>query len=151
MKRLWLILFTTLIFSCNNKNEIIEPIDEVIELIEASDPIIGKWYYHSYSINNEIHHVDNCTQKTYFEFLEEGVGSYVTYKIKNSKCTLYDSMNVKWSFQDTEYSIQTFYGDGTSSGFPPRRVAIIYQYYGTISDSILSLPVGWNDKLNFKQ
>ena len=151
MKRLLLILFVILIFSCNNKNEIIEPIDEIIELIKASDPIIGKWYYHSYNINNTIHHVDNCTQKGYFEFLEEGVGSYVTYKINNSKCTLYDSMNVKWSFQDTAYSIQTFYGDGTSSGFPPRQVGIIYQYYGTISDSILSLPVGWNDKLNFKQ
>ena len=86
-----------------------------------------------------------------FEFLEEGVGSYVTYKINNSKCTLYDSMNVKWSLQDTAYSIQTFYGDGTSSGFPPRQVGIIYQYYGTISDSILSLPVGWNDIFNFKQ
>ena len=151
MKRLWVILFIILIFSCNNKNEIIEPIDEVIELIEASDPIIGKWYYHNYSINNEIHYVDNCTQKTYFEFLEEEVGSYVTYKINNSKCTLYDSMNVKWSFQDTEYSIQTFYGDGTSSGFPPRQVGIIYQYYGTISDSILSLSVCWNDIFNFKQ
>ena len=152
MKRLWLILFTILIFSCNNKNEIIEPIDEIIELIEASDPIIGKWYYHSYSINNEIHYVDNCKQKTYFEFLEEEVGSYVSYEINSSSdCILYDKMNVKWSFQDTEYSIQTFYGDGTSSGFPPRRVGVIYQYYGTISDSILSLPVGWNDKLNFKQ
>ena len=151
MKRLWVILFIILIFSCNNKNEIIEPIDEVIELIEASDPIIGKWFYHNYSINNEIHYVDSCTQKTYFEFLEEGVGSYVTYKINNSKCTLYDSMNVKWSFQDTEYSIQTFYGDGTSSGFPPRQVGIIYQYYGTISDSILSLSVCWNDIFNFKQ
>ena len=150
MKRLWVILFTILIFSCNN-NEIIEPIDEVIEPPETSVSIIGKWYYHSRSINNEIHYVDECTQKTYFEFLEEGVGSYITYKIKNSKCTLYDSMNVKWSFQDTEYSIQTFYGDGTSSGFPPRQVGIIWQYYGTISDSILSLPVGWNDKLNFKQ
>jgi hypothetical protein len=151
MKRLLLIFSVLFFFSCEDKNEIIEPIDEVIELIEASDPIIGKWYYRNYSISNEIHYFDNCTQKGYFEFLEEGVGSYVTYKINNSKCTLYDSMNVKWSFQDTAYSIQTFYGDGTSSGFPPRQVGVIYQYYGTISDSILSLPVGWNDIFNFKQ
>ena len=147
MKRLLLIFSLLFFFSCEDKKEIIEPIDEVIEPVS----IIGKWYYHSYNINNTIHHVDNCTQKGYFEFLEEGVGSYVTYKINNSKCTLYDSMNVKWSFQDTAYSIQTFYGDGTSSGFPPRQVGIIYQYYGTISDSILSLPVGWNDIFNFKQ
>ena len=138
MKRLWLILFTILIFSCNN-NEIIEP-------PETSDSIIGKWYYHSRIINNEIHYVDECKQKTYFELLEEGVGSYVTYKIKNSKCTLYDSMNVKWSFQDEKYSIQTFWGDGRTHGLPP-SAGIIYQHYGVISDSILSV----DEYLNFKQ
>ena len=138
MKRLWLILFTILIFSCNN-NEIIEP-------PETSDSIIGKWYYHSRIINNEIHYVDECKQKTYFELLEEGVGSYVTYKIKNSKCTLYDSMNVKWSFQDKKYSIQTFWGDGRTHGLPP-SAGIIYQHYGVISDSILSV----DGYLNFKQ
>ena len=142
MKRLWVILPLLFILSCEDKKEIIEPIDEVIEPVS----IIGKWYYHSYNINNTIHHVDNCTQKGYFEFLEEGVGSYVTYKIKNSKCTLYDSMNVNWSFQDEKYSIQTFWGDGRTHGLPP-SAGIIYQHYGVISDSILSV----DGYLNFKQ
>ena len=142
MKRLLLIFSLLSFFSCEDKKEIIEPIDEVIEPVS----IIGKWYYHSRIINNEIHYVDECKQKTYFELLEEGVGSYVTYKIKNSKCTLYDSMNVKWSFQDEKYSIQTFWGDGRTHGLPP-SAGIIYQHYGVISDSILSV----DGYLNFKQ
>jgi hypothetical protein len=131
-KRLYLILF---LISCSN-NDVTEP-------IEVTDPIIGKWFYYSYRNDNEIHYADNCNQKAYFEFLEDVNSSYVSYKTNNSSdCIKDDTMNVRWSLIDMEYSIQTFYGDGISASFPPRQVSVTYQYYGTISDSILTIPVG---------
>ena len=63
------------------------------------------------------------------------------FKTKNGR-TVYDGGGIEPDIK---------IGDGTSSGFPPRQVGVIYQYYGTISDSILSLPVGWNDMFNFRK
>ena len=139
IKKLLILFFLFFTLSCSGDKEIIE---------EPLDPIIGKWFFHSYNIGTKETLYDECKQKGYFQFTENGGGDHVTYWInrETNKCSLDQSKKTQWSIVDKQYNIKVFsqgsYGDILSFG-------ITYQYSGTISEGVLKMPVGSNQTTNF--
>ena len=139
IKKLLILFFFFFTLSCSGDKEIIE---------EPLDPIIGKWFFHSYNIGTKETLYDECKQKGYFQFTENGGGDHVTYWInrETNKCSLDQSKKIQWSIVDKQYNIKVFsqgsYGGVLSFG-------ITYQYSGTISEGVLKMPVGSNQTINF--
>jgi hypothetical protein len=139
IKKLLILFFFFFTLSCSGDKEIIE---------EPLDPIIGKWFFHSYNIGTKETLYDECKQKGYFQFTENGGGDHVTYWInrETNKCSLDQSKKTQWSIVDKQYNIKVFsqgsYGGVLSFG-------ITYQYSGTISEGVLKMPVGSNQTINF--
>ena len=141
MKKLILILlFIPLVFSCSK--------DELVEL-NLVNQIVGKWHFNSYTVDNVDVDYDECKQKGYFLFLNDGKGQELTYfKNSTSGCKLNSTKNLIWSFNGTEYDIKTFSG-GSYAGVS--SFGITYQYFGKISDELLKIPVGYNETINLKK
>ena len=141
MKKLILILlFIPLVFSCSK--------DELVEL-NLVNQIVGKWHFNSYTVDNVDVDYDECKQKGYFLFLNDGKGQELTYfKNSTSGCKLNSTKNLIWSFNGTEYDIKTFSG-GSYAGVS--SFGITYQYFGKISDEFLKIPVGYNETINLKK
>ncbi len=139
IKKLLILFLFFFTLSCSGDKEIIE---------EPLDPIIGKWFFHSYNIGTKETLYDECKQKGYFQFTENGGGDHVTYWInrETNKCSLDQSKKIQWSIVDKQYNIKVFsqgsYGGVLSFG-------ITYQYSGTISEGVLKMPVGSNQTINF--
>ena len=141
MKKLFLLLlFIPLVFSCSK--------DELVEL-NLVNQIVGKWHFNSYTVDNVDVDYDECKQKGYFLFLNDGKGQELTYfKNSTSGCKLNSTKNLIWSFNGTEYDIKTFSG-GSYAGVS--SFGITYQYFGKISDELLKIPVGYNETINLKK
>ena len=139
-KLILLLLFIPLVFSCSK--------DELVEL-NLVNQIVGKWHFNSYTVDNVDVDYDECKQKGYFLFLNDGKGQELTY-FKNSRsgCKLNSTKNLIWSFNGTEYDIKTFSG-GSYAGVS--SFGITYQYFGKISDELLKIPVGYNETINLKK
>ena len=139
-KLLLLLLFIPLVFSCSK--------DELVEL-NLVNQIVGKWHFNSYTVDNVDVDYDECKQKGYFLFLNDGKGQELTYfKNSTSGCKLNSTKNLIWSFNGTEYDIKTFSG-GSYAGVS--SFGITYQYFGKISDEFLKIPVGYNETINLKK
>jgi len=141
MKRLiLLLLFIPVVFSCSK--------EELAEL-DLDNQIVGKWHFESYTVDNVDIDYDECKQKGYFLFLNDGTGQEVTYfNNSTSGCKLDSTKNLNWSFDGTEYDIKTFSG-GSYAGVS--SFGITYQYFGKISDELLKIPVGYNGTINLKK
>ena len=139
-KLLLLLLFIPLVFSCSK--------DGLVEL-NLVNQIVGKWHFNSYTVDNVDVDYDECKQKGYFLFLNDGKGQELTYfKNSTSGCKLNSTKNLIWSFNGTEYDIKTFSG-GSYAGVT--SFGITYQYFGKISDEFLKIPVGYNETINLKK
>ena len=141
MKNLFLILlFIPIVFSCSS--------DDLTD-IKPVDQIVGKWYFSTYTIDNVDTDYDECKQKGYFLFLNNGTGQEMIY-LNNSTygCRLDSTKNLKWSFDYNEYDIKTF-SEGSYAGVS--SFGITYQYYGKISNEFLKIPVGYNETINLKK
>ena len=139
-KLILLLLFIPLVFSCSK--------DELVEL-NLVNQIVGKWHFNSYTVDNVDVDYDECKQKGYFLFLNDGKGQELTYfKNSTSGCKLNSTKNLIWSFNGTEYDIKTFSG-GSYAGVT--SFGITYQYFGKISDEFLKIPVGYNETINLKK
>mgnify|MGYP003951063599 CR=1 FL=1 len=139
IKKLLILFFLFFTLSCSGDKEIIE---------EPLDPIIGKWFFHSYNIGTKETLYDECKQKGYFQFTENGGGDHVTYWInrETNKCSLDQSKKTQWSIVDKQYNIKVF-SQGSYGGI--LSFGITYQYSGTISEGVLKMPVGSNQTINF--
>ena len=139
IKKLLILFLFFFTLSCSGDKEIIE---------EPLDPIIGKWFFHSYNIGTKETLYDECKQKGYFQFTENGGGDHVTYWInrETNKCSLDQSKKTQWSIVDKQYNIKVF-SQGSYGGI--LSFGITYQYSGTISEGILKMPVGSNQTINF--
>jgi hypothetical protein len=139
IKKLLILFFFFFTLSCSGDKEIIE---------EPLDPIIGKWFFHSYNIGTKETLYDECKQKGYFQFTENGGGDHVTYWInrETNKCSLDQSKKTQWSIVDKQYNIKVF-SQGSYGGI--LSFGITYQYSGTISEGVLKMPVGSNQTINF--
>ena len=139
-KLILLLLFIPVVFSCSK--------DDLVE-IKPDNQIVGKWHFSTYTIDNVDAVYDECKQKGYFLFLNDGTGQEVIY-FNNSTygCKLDSTKNLKWSFNGTEYDIKTFSG-GSYAGVT--SFGITYQYFGKISDEFLKIPVGYNETINLKK
>ena len=141
MKNLFLILlFIPIVFSCSS--------DDLTD-IKPFDQIVGKWYFSTYTIDNVNTDYDECKQKWYFLFLNNGTGQEIIYHNNSTYgCRLDSTKNLKWSFDDNEYDIKTF-SEGSYAGVS--SFGITYQYYGKISNEFLKIPVGYNETINLKK
>ena len=139
IKKLLILFFFFFTLSCSGDKEIIE---------EPLDPIIGRWFFHSYNIGTKEALYDECKQKGYFQFTENGGGDHVTYWInrETNKCSLDQSKKTQWSIVDKQYNIKVF-SQGSYGGI--LSFGITYQYSGTISEGVLKMPVGSNQTINF--
>jgi len=139
IKKLLILFLFFFTLSCSGDKEIIE---------EPLDPIIGKWFFHSYNIGTKETLYDECKQKGYFQFTENGGGDHVTYWInrETNKCSLDQSKKTQWSIVDKQYNIKVF-SQGSYGGI--LSFGITYQYSGTISEGVLKMPVGSNQTINF--
>ena len=139
-KLLLLLMLIPLLFSCSK-----DDLDE----IKLINQIVGKWHFNTYTIDNVDAVYDECKQKGYFLFLNDGKGQELTYfKNSTSGCKLNSTKNLIWSFNGTEYDIKTFSG-GSYAGVS--SFGITYQYFGKISDELLKIPVGYNETINLKK
>jgi hypothetical protein len=141
MKNLFLILlFIPIVFSCSS--------DDLTD-IKPVDQIVGKWYFSTYTIDNVDTDYDECKQKGYFLFLNNGTGQEIIHHNNSTYgCRLDSTKNLTWSFDDNEYDIKTF-GEGSYAGVS--SFGITYQYYGKISNEFLKIPVGYNETINLKK
>ena len=91
MKNLFLILlFIPIVFSCSS--------DDLTD-IKPVDQIVGKWYFSTYTIDNVDTDYDECKQKGYFLFLNNGTGQEIIHHNNSTYGFRLDSTkNLKWSF-----------------------------------------------------
>ena len=138
IKKLSILFLFSITLSCSGDNEIIE---------EPLDPIIGKWFFHSYNIGTKETLYDECKQKGYFQFNKNGEGDHVTYWVnrETNKCSLDQSKKIQWYVEDEQYNIKVF-SQGSYAGI--LSFGITYHYQGTISEGILRMPVGY-ETINF--
>ena len=138
IKKLTIYLFFFLTLSCSADKDVIE---------ESVDPIIGKWFFHSYNIGENETLYDECKQKGYFQFNKNGEGDHVTYWVNSetNKCSLDQSKKIQWYVEDELYNIKVF-SQGSYGGI--LSFGITYLYQGTISEGILRMPVGY-ETINF--
>ena len=138
IKNLTILFLFFLTLSCSADKDIIE---------ESVDPIIGKWFFHSYNVGTKETLYDECKQKGYFQFTKNGGGDHVTYWVNRETniCSLDQSKKIQWSIVDELYNIKVF-SQGSYGGI--LSFGITYLYQGTISEGILRMPVGYQT-INF--